>query len=184
MINPAFLNYPEEEALVGQMLLGYSDIVISLLIVSGEAMKQKFVLLEATHKLQSESQRIRIASTMARGAIEKLGLEQDYSEAVSAVNYCKDIRNNYAHCLWGLQNGGLAYTSVEKDSFTHAMKDFIWYPVDKTLLEKQKLFFVYTKECLAHLESNITPLLVGKGRKLKMPNRKNRPRKHNSIHSI
>ncbi|WP_143749720.1 hypothetical protein [Mesorhizobium sp. WSM3879] len=143
--------FPKEAALVGLLVAGYGELDICLGHVCGLAVGDKFAVLEALNKVSSEQARIEIANSLAKHILEAKGFGTKFGEAVGAINLCRKIRNQYAHAQWTGVDGKLAFTRTE--SINWREKDSIrWSTLSLDVLEKQELYFEYTRKCLIWLE--------------------------------
>ena len=78
MINPAFLKYPEEARLLGELVLGYGELDISFCMMCGVATKRQFELLHAVNQVRSETARLDIANALSVNYFQELGLTHEY----------------------------------------------------------------------------------------------------------
>lgn len=179
MINPAFISYPEEAKLLGELVLGYGELDLSFAFTCGIAVQQKYALLHAVNQVRSETARLDIAHALAADAFAKLGLAEEYRRAHQAIKYCLKIRNQWAHAQWGDMNPyGLAFTRTDGDVFALPLKRTVWNSIKLDLLQKQEAYFEYTRRCILTLESNLIPILAGKPAQLEFPPEIHRPSMH------
>ena len=167
-MNPAFLNFPEEAALIGAMVIGYGELELSFGALAGGAMQHKFAVLNALHCVRSETNRIEIADALCKTAIESLGFKAEYEVMLQALRYCLKIRNEYAHSHWAEMEGKLFVTDGEK-----ALKNVgsrpLWFPVPLDMLKKQEAFFENTRMQILALDMNSELILNGKRAAIKTP---------------
>jgi hypothetical protein len=110
-------------------------------------------------------------------------LAGNYTYAVGCARHCRAIRNQYAHCQWGDDaTAGLFFTNLNDAAAKPSGFAFEWFHVDVPLLEEQEAFFVHTRRCLWHVESEYL-VLSGqrnkRGHPHKMPRRVTLVNKHN-----
>lgn len=189
MINPAFLNYPEEARLLGELVLGYGELDISFCMMCGIATQRQFELLHAVNQVRSESARLDIANALSVDAFAELGLSREYARTHKAVRFCLKVRNQWAHSQWGdLSPHGLAFTKTDGDVFARPLKRTVWNSITADLLRKQEAFFEYTRHCILTVEMNLRPILDGRKPKFDMrpemhePNMKNQWSKSARVH--
>lgn len=152
MINPAFISYPEEAALLGSMIIGYGELELSFAHIAGIALKQKYAVLEACHSIRSEGARLKLIDALAHEVFAKEGLSSEYEATHRAMNFCLKVRNLYTHAQWGELETGLNFTNPE-EVFTRPLKPVRWTPVSLELLEKQEAYFDNTRQWLLYLEA-------------------------------
>jgi hypothetical protein len=102
MINPAFVNYPEEAKLLGELVLGYGELDILFTIMAGTALRQRFPLLHAVNRVRSETARLDVAHAMAKQRFADLKLAAEYARIEKAMRFCLRVRNQWAHSQWGI----------------------------------------------------------------------------------
>lgn len=176
MINPAFVKYPEEAKLLGELVLGYGELDILFSIMAGNALKQKFPLLHAVNQVRSETARLDVADAMSKQRFKELGIASEYARCEKAMRYCLKVRNQWAHSQWGdMDPFGLAFTRTDGEVFAMPVKRIEWNSIKVELLRKQEAFFEHTRLCLLIVDSNLTPIHAGKEPKLRMPPEMHQP---------
>ena len=111
----AFLNFPNEAALIGRMLAGYADLELDLMNCVKAVQADLDTTLKEMFRQRGNSQRIDIANDLAREPYHELGIGTQFEMAVEAVRYCLQIRNQYAHCTWWDDySGQLALANLEE----------------------------------------------------------------------
>jgi hypothetical protein len=175
MINPAFMNHREEAALLGDMVIGYGELDITFSHIAGIAINHKYAVLEACHKIRSESARIDIANALAHEAFEQRGLSKEYDHAQTAMRFCLKVRNQYAHAQWASIDGQLKFTNPE-NAFSRPLKPTVWKEINLVLLGEQERFFENTRMWLLYLEMTLEgqtkrqPVYLNKPPKMQQPN--------------
>ena len=83
------------------------------------------------------------------------GLFAELSEALADMDYCRKIRNQYAHCQWyWTSKEGLCFVNLEdlaKQSGTITGLTKGKRPINVSLLKQQEAFFTYVKFRLRHI---------------------------------
>lgn len=166
-------DFPKEKALVGEILIAYGELENSLVdLVDSIVDDDLDTALRALFRLRSEGQRLDVADAMVRKWLKEQGLEREYTKAFAAMQRCKSIRNNYAHCTWFAKGERLLFINLE-DSAKCRDGPCMLQPlrVDLQLLQKQRGFFDYTEDALIHVaESYRRKLGRGdEGRGVSMP---------------
>jgi hypothetical protein len=151
-ISLAFEKYPKEGAIVGRLLTGYGEIEFDLMMCLSEFLGDINIAIRVIYRVRSESSRIDVADAMLRPHYASFGLSKEYEEAFIALQFCKKLRNNYAHSHWSGIDTGLFYTSFEKPAETTegtgAMK---FSHLTEQLLQQQETFFGYCQQMLIYL---------------------------------
>jgi hypothetical protein len=174
MINPAFISRQEEAALIGAMVIGYSDLELSFLAACGVAIDYQFAVLDACHSVRSETGRIDIAHALAEEAMENLSLTDEFNHAERQLRFCLKLRSSYAHSHWSDSPNGLLFANVEK-SFKRPLKPAQFRLLALDLLREQESFFENTRAWLIYVELTARRikekerLMLSKPPKLKLP---------------
>lgn len=150
----AFARFPKQAEIIGRLLAGFADIEIALMhCVQVVRDGDLDTVLKAMFRTVGESSRIQVADAFGRHHYTALGLETEFSMAISAVKYSWRIRSQYAHCLWYDDNTGqLAFTNLEEiakeNAFLKDLRSLTIMHVDVPFLHDQELFFNYTEYLL------------------------------------
>src|SRR6185312_16076636 len=108
----------------------------------------------------------------------------DLSDAIKDIHWCREIRNQFAHCHWVSWNAsGLKFVDLEHvASLTGRIRKGAMSSgrVTLTTLEAQEAFFLYVAECFEILAHAYGCAIAGTpNRGLPWPVKMKRPRKHN-----
>lgn len=98
MINPALETYPDECSLIGRMVVGYGELDITMVSTSGDAMGMTLPLLDALDQVQSEQKKIVVVRKLAEASFGRLGLGEQFDQALTSIERCRVMRNYLAHC--------------------------------------------------------------------------------------
>ena len=185
-LNPALRRYPKEAAIVGHLVLSYGELELIITKALGAALGNEPVAMRTMFRLIGERNRIEAADALMREGYCAFGLEGQYGTAIGAMKQCTKIRNQYAHCHWGDQDGaGLFFTDLQDPARSATTFDYWWRHVDVPLLEQQAGYFDFAAEAMQfiHVElvlrqgkSQSHPFLMPKGQK--PPPLHNPPEKH------
>ena len=140
-------------AIVGRLLVDYSDLEISLMHCVSNVRGDLDSTLKAMFRVRGETPRINIADALAHQEYSKLGMQDQFAEAIAAMRYSLKIRNKFTHSYWHNPLDGLCYVSLEDLAETNdkvldlAGLDFFY--LDITLLERHQAYFRYTEGLLA-----------------------------------
>ena len=149
IILPAFIDFPEEGAIIGRLLAGYGELEFDLCQAVGQAKNDFDVAYKVMFRTPGEKARIDVGDALGRTAFTDIGLGDIFSEAVADAHYCRKIRNKYAHCHWTDDYSGklgfvvLADTASKNQEFNLAALPI--YHVDTILLNEQEAYFKYVQ---------------------------------------
>lgn len=143
--NEAFLNFPDEAASVGRLLMGYSTLELDLMNCALWAHDLDPVL-KAMYRARGESARVKIADGLARPYYHSLGLGTPFERAVGAMRYCLKIRNQYSHCVWhDDKSGQLSFADLEElaelNTVVGTLLGLTIFRVNAALLDQQESYF-------------------------------------------
>jgi hypothetical protein len=88
---------------------------------------------------------------MMRAAYATNGLGPKYRRALADMDWCRKVRNQYAHCNWydtlaeGLCFIDLEHTATLKRKIKQVTKHR--YSIDAKLLARQEAYFKYVQKC-------------------------------------
>jgi len=152
----AFLNFPDEAALIGRMLAGYADLEIDLMNCVNAVRGNLDTVLKVMFRSRGETRRIEMADALARQHYHQLKIGKEYEQSISAVRHCMRIRNQYAHCVWWDDNSGqLAFANLEevakKNAVVKDLRKLTTKYVNIDLLKEQFAYFEYADNLLVWL---------------------------------
>jgi hypothetical protein len=155
IIIPTFIDFPVEGAIVGRLLAGYGELELELCQCVATVTGDIDDVIRKLFDLRGEKRRIDCADNLARTPYTKAGLGVDYAAVFKGMNYCRQLRNQYAHCQWyGTSQDGFAFVNLEEVS---KLRTNI-FPlanhrcfVDATLLQEQESFFKYVQKYFWYL---------------------------------
>jgi hypothetical protein len=147
-INPAFHRFPQEASLIGRLLAAFGELEISVCYNTSKATGLGDTALCALYRVRATSARIDAADALMRPAYEMVGLSETYRDAIDRVNFCRIIRNQFAHCNWADHEvGGLFFADLQRSAAT---PDFWlrWKHIDIALLQSHEAYFDGALEAL------------------------------------
>jgi hypothetical protein len=153
-VRDAFRRYPKEAAIIGRLLAGYADLEIDLMHCTQVVREDLDTVLKTMFRTRGETARIRVADAFGRHHYSALNLETEFGMALSSMQHCLKIRNQYAHCIWYDDNTGqLAFTNLEEiaeeTAFVTDLKSLTILHVDVALLESQESYYGYADHFLS-----------------------------------
>ena len=148
--------FGDEIALIGQILTGYSDLEIDLMLCAKAVCVDLDTVLKAMFRSRGETNRINVADALGRQRYHALGVGNEFKMAIEAVRHCLKIRNKYAHCKWRDDNTGqLAFANLEEiakeDSLITDFGNVTTHYVNVPLLNTQLAYFEYADRLLIWL---------------------------------
>ena len=179
-ILPLFADYPKEAEIIGRLLAGYGELELELTECLGAVLGNFNTAIKVLFRTKGEETRIEVADAIMRGEFIGLSLGRPYSEAISDANWCRRIRNQYAHCHWDFQTPVLGFVELERNAKKHN-RDWVRVRyVPRKLLAEQETYFCFVRDCLKYLAAEFK-VLEGKSpsHKLSLPKKINRPPLYN-----
>jgi hypothetical protein len=138
------LGYEKEQQTVGRLLMAYGEFEVEVARLMGYAFGgDEDTAARVFFRVNGEAARLDVADAILRPFFNKLNLAGQWSNALGAMRYCKNVRNQYAHCSWFANEGGpLSFTNMDKDADSPdgILKSHL-YPTDLGLLRKQEEYF-------------------------------------------
>jgi hypothetical protein len=153
-INPSFLRFSNEAALIGRLLAAFGELEISVCDLAKKATGLGDSVMAALYRIRSTRSRLEAADALARPVYLKHGLEAEYGLAIGAVFYCLQIRNQFAHCNWADDASkfpdpgeGLFFADLTVSADTPDFEIF-WKHVDVPLLQSHEAYFDFALEAI------------------------------------
>jgi len=149
-----FDGFEQEQQLVGRMLMAYGELEFEIAHVMGRAIEGgNDAAARLLFRVSGEGPRIDVADAILRPFFDKMNLSGQWACTIGALRYCKNARNQYAHCNWHSEEGGsLSFVNMDRDADSpEGTLNLQLYPVDLALLQKQHEYFEYALGCLYYL---------------------------------
>jgi hypothetical protein len=94
-------SFPVEVGIIGRIVIGYGELEIALMNRVHMARGTDIdTVLKAMFRTRGEMPRINIAHALGRQTFVDQGIDAEFAKTISDMNYCRIIRNQYAHCIW------------------------------------------------------------------------------------
>lgn len=154
VISPALLRFPRHANLIGEMVIGYTDLEITFCHAAGLIVNLKFEVLHAAENIISEIGKLKVINALARNAFKKAGLEQEFRTAYNMMSTCATIRNRYAHAQW-VDHWKRFYYVEGKGVFEKPDDDLPKELLTLPILREQRAYFVETRRWVVWLEMTI-----------------------------
>jgi hypothetical protein len=148
-------NLPDHAAIIGGILLGYTDLEFFMLDLVAQAIAGDDDFSTAArilYRLRGAHDRLNVADAIVRPFMEEIKLEGPYCQWLGAMRRCRVIRNQYAHCTWKAAEGRAWFADLEKAAQgVEGEAGLRFVPLDLPLLEEQFEFFRYTAQVIFYL---------------------------------
>jgi hypothetical protein len=152
-INPAFLAFPSEAAIIGRIVIAFGELELMLAEMAGKITGPKDAILRMVYGMRMTSARVDACDELIREPLLTCGLEDHYSKSMAAVRFCLKMRNTFAHCHWGHNTqAGLFYTNLQDAAERPSGFAYHWKHVDVALLEEHEKYLNNTQEMLWYLD--------------------------------
>src|SRR6476646_8092448 len=104
-------------------------------------------------RVNGEAARLDVADAILRPFFEALKLGGQWGCTLGALRYCKNVRNQYAHCNWHSdEQRHLCFHNMDRDADSRdEILNVHLYPTDLDLLQKQHQYFEYTLDWVWYL---------------------------------
>ena len=149
-IRVVFNTFKAEAELIGRLLAGYSELELSMAQCVNVAGNDPDTTFKALFRCRGELARIQIADALGRQKFGALGLGTQFEMTIGAMQHCRQIRNQFAHCTWwGDLNGNLGFTNLEEIAASNApiedLSGLTRFIIDVPLLLEQEAYFDNTE---------------------------------------
>jgi hypothetical protein len=152
-----FKQLPDECATIGRILTGYGELEVHLGLCLGAVAGDFRRGLKVIYGGRGEAKRIIRAKKKLWPVCWSSGLEAELEQAIDAMDYCRQIRNNFSHCQWAYAAGhGAFFGNLEtgaKD--VGAVYRLDLFHVDLPILDALEGYMTKTRDSLSHLEGAI-----------------------------
>src|SRR5258708_2491832 len=110
---PIHHTFPKEMAIAGRLLVDYGQLDIDLMnciqVARGYDLNST---LKSMFRIRGELSRLKIADALGRVTYSSLKLGDEFGRLIDAFDYCRRIRNKYAHTHWHDPENGRALVYV------------------------------------------------------------------------
>jgi hypothetical protein len=141
--------YARECLAIGRMLTGYGELELEMCQVVGAAIGDLDAAIRDIFRMRGEERRIRMAKTNLYKSARSEELLNLAKQFIADMDWCREIRNQYAHCQWlGTAGDPLGFINLEEVAEVIGPTgplDSYRRDVDLTLLGAQEQFFGYVK---------------------------------------
>jgi hypothetical protein len=154
-IMPCFDRYPKEGNIIGRLLAGYGELELEMCDCVDAATNDLDAAIRKLFGIRGEAKRIKMADSLMKGAYTAAGLGSKYKTTMAKMDWCRTVRNQYAHCNWyDTVAEGLCFIDLERSATLKRRIVKITRdkrPLDVSILERQEAYFKYVQKCFWHL---------------------------------
>lgn len=147
-----------EGIIVGRILAGYGELELEMCVCL-DAIKGDFdASLRLVFSKRGAEKRIEIADTEMDQEVTKAGLRPLLTETLADMDWCREIRNQYAHCHWYWTEQGLCFVNLEalaKRPTPIKSPTVGRLSLSLSLLQQQVDYLFYVKECFWNLQHEL-----------------------------
>lgn len=143
----AFITCPDEASIIGRLLAGYGELEFILFEGLKVAIGHSDIAARLLFRVRGELSRMDIYDAVVRPICMSNGLADEYEAAIEAAMYCREVRNQYAHCHWfGDADAGLFFSSIERSAKKKSGEITMeFFHIDVPLLRQQEAYFARTQ---------------------------------------
>jgi hypothetical protein len=147
----------EEGKIIGKILAGYGELEVTVLACLVAVEGQIDLPIRELFGRMSAERRINLARKRLLPDFTKAGFGAEMKEALGDLDWCRKLRNQYAHCQWGWKDGdGLFFVNLEQladqvDPISNVMA----HPrhIDVPLLQEQEAYCDYVRQSFMRLDT-------------------------------
>jgi hypothetical protein len=173
-LSPLYKN-PDAERYVGRIVSGYGEIEFRMMGIVEMALASTPQAVRLFFRIRTEGGRVDVFDALCEPMCTKAGLAGDYSHILGAINHCKKLRNQYAHCTWSSAKSTLSFMNMQEIA-ERPERGAVYRKTDADLLREQFAYLSMTSLGLFHLRSCLegdathrSPLKVATKRLAKRP---------------
>ena len=157
----------EEGKIIGKILAGYGELEVTVLSCLVAVEGQLDLPIRQLFGRMSAERRINLARKRLLPDFTKAGLGAEMKEALRELDWCRELRNQYAHCQWGWTSAdGLFFANLERladqqNPISNVMDQRCY--IDVPLLQEQEAYCNYVREFFTYLGYGISSMGSSEG---------------------
>src|SRR6266496_3754104 len=110
---PSFLRFREEGLIIGRILAGYGELEFEMCDCVFAINNDLDSSIRQLFGRRGELRRIKIAEELMKAQYEAAGLAAPHRAIMEDMDWCRQVRNQYAHCNWyDRENEGLCFIDL------------------------------------------------------------------------
>jgi hypothetical protein len=155
-VMPSFDSAKREGSLIGRLLAGYGELELEMAACAMAANDEDVdMVIKKLFLTRGEYNRIVAGDKLMKPQFEAAQLGKIYARTIKNMHFCRDLRNQYAHCNWHYTaTEGLSFVDLERVAkWPRRIKQITRYrrPLSVELLERQEAYFRYVQKCFWYL---------------------------------
>ena len=156
-IMPGFERFKPEGSIIGRLLTGYGELEFEMCRCIEAVTTDLDAAIRSLFQIWNAQDRITKTANLVSSQYVNAGLGAMFATAVADIDWCRLIRNQYAHCNWydtkseGIMFYNLEELSRQPDKIIFVTSQRHGLPLD--LLQHQEEFFKNVQKCFWHLYS-------------------------------
>ena len=147
----------QEGKIIGKILAGYGELEVTVMSCLVAVEGQLDLPIRQLFGRMSAERRINLARKALSPDFTKAGLGAEMKEALRDLDWCRKLRNQYAHCQWGWTSAdGLFFVNLEQlADQVDPISEVMGHPrhIDVPLLQEQEAYCNYVRESLMYLDT-------------------------------
>jgi hypothetical protein len=147
-----------EGSVIGNLLAGYGELEVEMCACLIKVEGQIDLPVREIFSKRGAEERINRARKLLKADYANAGLQTGLVEALDDMDYCREIRNQYAHCQWYWTiDEGLCFVNLEELARQTSPIVYVTHnkrPISLPLLQAQENFFYYVKGRLMNLRDS------------------------------
>ena len=150
---------------IGRMLAGYGELELEMTLCVAAAIKDLDGALRKMFCTRGEDRRIKVARSNLKLPAASAKLEAVTERILGDMEWCKAIRNQYAHCQWfPIPGGDLTFVNFEEVALIIGpigpLENYK-NKLDLDLLTKQEAYFAYVRTSFWYLAESFKSWATG-----------------------
>jgi hypothetical protein len=155
-IMPSFDSAKREGSLIGRLLAGYGELELEMAACAMAANNENVdMVIKKLFLARGEYKRIVAGDTLMAQQFGATRLATIYTRTIKNMHYCRELRNQYAHCNWHHTAAeGLSFVDLERIAkWPRKIRQLTRYrrPLNVGLLERQEAYFRYVQKSFWYL---------------------------------
>jgi hypothetical protein len=153
-LKAGFDRFPSEMNRIGMIVIGYGELEFEFNSCLDTILGHTETAMRVLFRARGEDARLQVGDALMRPRYRAVGLAGEYSAMYGAVKWCKNARNQYAHCHWHIASH-IRFFSMDEAAKSHSESGPMMLEmreVDNALLTRQTEYFDYAHDILLYLK--------------------------------
>jgi hypothetical protein len=156
LLTNMFATFPREMEIAARLVLTYGELEFSMALCIGAAIGDNDQAIRVVYRTYGEERRIAVAGALGLPSMTKLGLNHRFQAALADMQWCRQIRNQYAHGHFVPSKDNKApvrFMDLQEAAESNAPIILTMRPIARETLDSQDKFFTYVGDCLDLLKN-------------------------------